>query len=151
MIPQSIRWRLPISYMAIALLAALALGAVLLTTLRSYYQQRETDYLNGNAQAISSNVSLLLEAEVPIEALQSQLKTFAFLSQARVRLIDLEDNVIADSGDPLELSEIATFSVGLEASGISQAVTQHVDATAGSKTYSSIITIDQPGGQNLRF
>ena len=44
-IPRSIRWRLPLTYAAIALLAALALGAVLLVTLRSYYSQQETDYL----------------------------------------------------------------------------------------------------------
>jgi len=46
-LPTSIRWRLPLSYAAIALLAALSLGAVLLTTLRNYYLQRELDYLAG--------------------------------------------------------------------------------------------------------
>ena len=38
---KSIRWRLPLSYAAIALLAALSLGIALLTTLRSYYRQHE--------------------------------------------------------------------------------------------------------------
>jgi len=38
---RSIRWRLALSYAAIACLAALALGAVLLAILRNYYTGRE--------------------------------------------------------------------------------------------------------------
>ena len=143
MIPRSIRWRLPLSYVAIALLATLALGVVLLTTLLGYYRQREIDYLKSNAQAISSNVGLLVQGEAPREVLQSQIKTFAFLSQTRVKLIDLEDKVMADSGDPAELSEVLTISVGLEAGGVSQAFTQQVGKEGGETKYTSIIAIDQ--------
>ena len=41
----SIRWRLPLSYAAIALLATLALGSALLLILRGYYVRVERDYL----------------------------------------------------------------------------------------------------------
>ena len=48
---KSIRWQLSLSYAAIALLAALALGAVLVSILLSYYSQLEVAYLRGNAKA----------------------------------------------------------------------------------------------------
>ena len=60
MIPRSVKWRLPLSYAAIALLATLSLGLVLLITLRGYYAQRERDYLIGNAQAISATIIPLI-------------------------------------------------------------------------------------------
>ena len=59
MFPKSLRWRLPLSYAAIALLATLVLGIVLLTILRSFYQQRERDYLQGNARAIGPGIRQL--------------------------------------------------------------------------------------------
>jgi signal transduction histidine kinase len=102
MIPTSIRWRLPLSYAAIALLATLSLGVVLLTTLRSYYIQRELDYLTNNARTISVAMTHLLESEPSPEALQARLRSFSFLSQTRVRLLGESDEVIADSLSPQE-------------------------------------------------
>jgi signal transduction histidine kinase len=110
-IPRSIRWRLPLSYAAIALLAALALGIVLLTTLRSYYLQRELSYLTDNARAISASISPLIEADLSSAAIQSQLKSYSFLSQTRVRLLDEVGQVLADSGGPHKRREVLALSV----------------------------------------
>ena len=55
MIPKSIRWRLPLSYAGIALLATLVLGGVMLAILRSYYLDRELDFLGSNAQVFSAS------------------------------------------------------------------------------------------------
>jgi signal transduction histidine kinase len=99
-IPQSIRWRLALSYAAIALLAALVLGAVLLTILQSYYSQRELDYLRGNAKAIGQGLSIMIESHVPTQALQLQVENFSFLSQTRVRALDTKGQVLQDSGVP---------------------------------------------------
>jgi signal transduction histidine kinase len=100
MIPHSIRWRLPLSYAAIALLAALSLGLVLITTLRSYYQQRELAYLNSNAAEFSQLIGYLLANDTSTETLQSQIQGLAFLAQVRVRLIDASGRVLNDSGAP---------------------------------------------------
>lgn len=100
MFPRSIRWRLPLSYGAIGLLAALVLGVVLLTTVRGYYARQERDHLMGNAQEIAHRMSRLLAVEAPTEVLQSQVETFAFLSQTRVRLRDATGQVLVDSGAP---------------------------------------------------
>ncbi|NWF68550.1 MAG: HAMP domain-containing histidine kinase [Chloroflexi bacterium] len=97
---QSIRWQLPISYAAIALLSALALGSVLFLVLRSYYVQREYEYLQGNANAINSVVMQMVENQMPLAAIQAHLDTYSFLAQARVRYLDAAGNVLADSGIP---------------------------------------------------
>ncbi|MAS34419.1 MAG: hypothetical protein CL610_10455 [Anaerolineaceae bacterium] len=96
----SIRWRLPLTYAAIALIAALVLGAVLLTTLRSYYAQQEWDYLHSNAIALQAIVNRLTDQRVPQATIDAQLNTMAFLSQLRVQLLDSDKNVLSDSGLP---------------------------------------------------
>ena len=52
MIPRSMRTRLPLSYAAIALVTAIAVGAVLLITLRNYYAERELERMNRAASAM---------------------------------------------------------------------------------------------------
>jgi signal transduction histidine kinase len=97
---RSIRRRLPLSYAAIALLAALALGAVLLLTLRGYYQRVERDFLRSNGQAIAFSLAPLLDEDRPIEEIQARLVSFAFLSQTRVELLDTESQLVASSSLP---------------------------------------------------
>lgn len=95
----SIRWRLPLSYAAIALLATLALGSVLLLALRGHYLRIERDYVQSNAQAIGFSLGQLLEGDPSPEVLQSQLDSLAFLSDTRVRLFDAGQELVA-SADP---------------------------------------------------
>ena len=111
MMPHSIRWRLAISFAAIALLAALSLGAVLLTTLRQYYAQRELDYLTGNARSISKFLTAAMSApDLPPDAIQKQVESLAFMSQVRVRLLDTSGQVLHDSGP---LPKQVNVSIGL--------------------------------------
>jgi len=106
MIPKSIRWRLPLSYAGIALLAALVLGGVLLIVLRGYYAQRERYHLINNARAIGDTlIPLLAQPEVTPEELQAQVESLSFLSQTRVRILDADRQVLADSG-PFSSSRI---------------------------------------------
>ncbi len=98
--PKSIRWRLPLSYATIALLATLALGAVLITTLRGYYAQREHDNLLNNAQMVSDVVGSMYDRERPQDLINSQINTFSFVSQARIKLFDPNESLLTDSGDP---------------------------------------------------
>ncbi|MCI0352024.1 MAG: HAMP domain-containing protein, partial [Acidobacteriales bacterium] len=103
MLPTSLRWRLPITYAVIALLTVIALGVVLVTTLRAYYSEREWEYLNGNARAIAEGISAMLRYDAPLEIVQAQLENFSFLSQARIRLLDVERQLVAESADPREI------------------------------------------------
>ncbi|MCB9079996.1 MAG: HAMP domain-containing histidine kinase [Anaerolineaceae bacterium] len=116
--PNSIRWRLPLSYAAIALVAVLSLGLVLLTILRSYYARQELTYLAENAQGISLELSRLVETGLPEAALQAQLQSFSFLTQTRVRWLDTAGQLIADSGEPHDQHQVWAISVEVERSQV---------------------------------
>ena len=96
----SIRWRLPASYAVIALLAALALGSVMLLVLKSYYARQEREYLFGNAITLKPILEQVMQSNLPSSALQDQINGLAFLSQTQIRLLDTNQNTIADSGVP---------------------------------------------------
>jgi signal transduction histidine kinase len=96
----SIRWQLPASYGLIAFLAALSLGSVMLLVLRNYYVRQERDYLYGNAFALQPILEQFMQSDLPEKTFQDQINGLAFLSQTQIRLLDSEQNVIADSGEP---------------------------------------------------
>lgn len=97
---KSMRVRLPLTYAAIALLTALALGGVLYITLKGYYTKQERFYLTDRAAAIQGVLSKMVEGGAPPKALEAQVSSLAFFTQARVRLLDNKNHVLADSGDP---------------------------------------------------
>ena len=141
MIPSSIRWRLPLSYAAIALLTTLALGLVLLLTLRNFYEQQEQQYLQSNAAAIGSEIVPFLRDGLPVAALESQLKGFAFLSQARVQVLDAAENVVADSGSAALVGADAQVSVQVEVNGVLREFSQSIAEGAGQQQFRSTIVI----------
>jgi signal transduction histidine kinase len=96
----SIRWRLPLSYAAIALLTTFALGLVLRTILRNYYDRQEANYLQTRAIEISSIASKLFEAELSPQVLQDLSNSWSIFLQARVRVLNAAGNQIIDSGVP---------------------------------------------------
>jgi signal transduction histidine kinase len=109
---KSIRWRLPFSYAAIALLAALALGSVMLLVLHGYYVRLERDYLTGNALALQPMVEDALRADVPPNYLQDTIDGLAFLSQTRIQVLDEQGNTIVDSGIP-DPDQVISVSGGI--------------------------------------
>lgn len=99
--PRSIRRRLSLGYVAIALIVVLALGGVLLTTMRDYYARRETRYLNDNARAVSGIIGQLVAQNLAGDEIKLQVQNLSFLTQSRVRLLDNNEKLISDSGSPL--------------------------------------------------
>ena len=69
----------------------------------------------------------------------------AFISQVRVRITDLQGSAVADSGDPRKLRRLGTLSIGLEAPGTSQSLTQNLDSAEGRQEFTSRIDIEEPG------
>lgn len=118
--PHSIRWRLPLTYAGIALLAALVLGAVLLTILRGYYAEREQAYLEERAQLLGTALAPALEQKLDVELVQQQVMGMAFLAQARVQLQDVNEQIVADSGPP---RPNALFNLPLAPSATTSATT----------------------------
>ncbi len=151
MIPKTIRWRLPLNYALIALLTTLALGAILLTTLRNFYAEQEQAYLSQNAATISNQITPILVERLPLPALESQVQGFAFLSQTRVRVLDMDGTaVLADSGPIGESADGITVSVEVEVDGVAQAFSQTVgDEQNGTTFRSTIIVEDGLFSQNV--
>lgn len=94
----TVRVRLALSYAGIALLVTLSLGAVLLVRLRAYTARMERETLYSNARAISALAAPMLVKRLPMDVQEAQAGNLAFLSQARVRILDVQNNVLVDSG-----------------------------------------------------
>ena len=101
---KSIRIRLALSFAGIALVAAVVLGAVLLTILQNYYAHLEFDYLLGNAKFVSSFVAATRSDNAPHDEVQSQIENLAFLSQARIQVYDANQQLLYDSGSPQKVA-----------------------------------------------
>jgi signal transduction histidine kinase len=99
---RSIRWRLPLSYAGIALLATLSLGAVLLPMLRSHYAQQEVALAADNALAISSTLAQMQRDNLPQEEIQAQIGALAFLAQMEIQLLDRAGSVIYEAQPPAD-------------------------------------------------
>ena len=97
----SIRWKLSLSFAGIALLTALSLGLALLAPMRAYYRDQERAYLEGNAVSIALGLAPLYgDGQAQVQDLEAHIKFLSFLAQARVRLMDMQGYLIADSGSP---------------------------------------------------
>ena len=104
LLPHSMRWRLPLSYAGIALLATVALGLILLVMLRVYFRANQERYLDTNARAISMRLAPSVAGKDGPELLQAQVEGFAFLLQRRIRLLGNDGRALADSGSPAALA-----------------------------------------------
>ena len=141
MIPNSLRFRLPLTYAAIALVATLVLGAVLLLTLQQFYRQQELDYLTGNAFAIGERVLPLVRAE-DAGQLQANVEGMAFLSQTRVQVFGADKSqVLADSGNPREVDSNTEIVVSVEIDGVEQTFNQTVAENASTTNQVTETTI----------
>jgi signal transduction histidine kinase len=96
----SIRWRLAASYALLVLLSVTLMGALAVTMVQNYVGRQESGYLKANAQEIADLAHRFLQPQIRRIALEELASTSAFLGDARVRIMDPEHGVIADSGDP---------------------------------------------------
>jgi signal transduction histidine kinase len=101
---KSIRSRLALSFAGIALVAALALGAVLLAILRNYYSNQEFDYLVGNSESVSTVITAMMSGRAPHDEMQSQVDNLAFLTQTRIDVYGPDGQLLYDSGSPQNVS-----------------------------------------------
>jgi len=97
---RSIRWRLAASYALLILLSVTLMGTLALSIVQGYVGQQESAYLRANAREIADLAERFLEPQVRRIALEELASTSAFLGDARVRILDPDRGVIADSGDP---------------------------------------------------
>ncbi len=96
---RSIRWRLIISYIFLALLVVSVVGSLTYQLAENYAGNREVQGLQANAQAIALQAEPLMYFSpfAPIK-LQQLAETSAFLGDFRVRILDAHQIPIADLG-----------------------------------------------------
>jgi len=102
---RSIRWRLVASYVLLILLSVTLMGALALTLLGTYVGREERAFLAANARSVAGQAGLFLQEPVRRVALEELAYASAFLGNARVRILDADGGVIADSGDPSQPDE----------------------------------------------
>lgn len=112
MLFRSIRWRLVASYVLLTLLVVGLVGVLALSLVRQSVRQREIASLQANAEAMAQLVGRWLwPTPRPLE-LARLAQVAAFLGNARVRILDARQQVIADSGPRQQGGEIALVGSG---------------------------------------
>jgi signal transduction histidine kinase len=139
---KSIRWRLPLSYAAIALLAALSLGSVMLLVLNGYYARQERDYLLGNAQALQPMVENALQTDQP-DYLQETVRGLAFISQTRIRVLDEHGNVAVDSGIP-NTDQLISVSGGVSSNVVIFSIPARTPNESGANLVTTVPLNEEP-------
>jgi signal transduction histidine kinase len=96
----SIRWRLAASYVLLILLSISLMGSLALYIVQGYVGKQESAYLRANAEETADLAQRFMNPRIRQTALEELAATSAFLGDARVRIMDAERTVLADSGDP---------------------------------------------------
>jgi signal transduction histidine kinase len=94
---RSIRWRLVLSYTVLTLCTVGLVGVLALALLKHYVIQQETKTLTATAEAVARQSLPLIWPVVQQRELQELAQTSSFLGNARVRILDRERRVLADS------------------------------------------------------
>jgi len=150
----SIRWRLIASYTLLTLVAMLALGAVSLYMLDSYFTRQEQEYLTENAQAIALRAASTLWFGGSPGNLHFLANSYSFFSHTRVQILDAEGHVLADSGPRPLVSEVTVFTISRDVPGEVEvpvyAITMggFVGSVEDGKAVSEVLIVgDEQGGQ----
>ncbi len=98
---RSIRWRLVAGFTLVTLLTVTLLGVLVLSLMQRYVAQQEIAYLQANAIALARQSEPLLTASSRRTVLTSLAQTSALLGNFHVRILDANEEIVADSAMPL--------------------------------------------------
>jgi signal transduction histidine kinase len=105
----SIRWRLIASFTLLTLLTVTLLGVMVLTLMQRSLEQQASESLHANAEAVAHQSLALFQPAPQATELHQLAHTVAFLSDAQVRILDEQKQVLADSGAPARQGEFTWF------------------------------------------
>ena len=113
----SIRARLVLSFILIAMVAIGIVGGFSGALLRHFVERRETAYLQSNASTVARQARALIVPVVRPLSLLELAQTSAFMSDSRIQIMDRNHRVLADSGpqdgsDHEWMRVVATFPSG---------------------------------------
>ncbi|MCB0182807.1 MAG: HAMP domain-containing protein, partial [Caldilineaceae bacterium] len=98
---RSIRWRLVAGFTLLTLLTVTLLGVLVLSLMQRYVARQEIAYLQANATALAQQSEPFLTASSRRTALTSLAQTAALLGNFHVRILDANEEIVADSAVPL--------------------------------------------------
>lgn len=149
---RSIRWQLPLTYAAIALVAAVSLTGLLLGLLRPYFAQQEIQLLETGSQALAINLSRRLDGPLSVNTLPDVLPWLRFVPDFRVELLDPDGEAVFDSGlldtfvvrmnEPVGPDELGDFA-GAATGGAREADILAIPGTAAASG-DAIVTLRDP-------
>lgn len=96
----SIRWRLVASYVLLTLLSVSIVGVLASEIVHRYIQEQEVQELKANAQSLAQQLLPLMWVNAPRQQIHSLTQAASFLGDVRVRVLDHEGHMLADSGLP---------------------------------------------------
>jgi signal transduction histidine kinase len=102
----SIRWRLVASYVLLTLISISLAGVLASEIVRRYIQEQEVEKLHANAQSIAQQLLPLMWVKNSVPQINSLTKAASFLGDVRVRVLDSEGHILADSGRPAGTEEL---------------------------------------------
>jgi signal transduction histidine kinase len=102
----SIRWRLIFSYVFLTILTVSVVGFVAMEIERRSAYQRELGEMQASADAIAHQANRVLSPTVRPYELTQLVRATAFLGNMRVRILDRQHNLVADSGLPGEWNDM---------------------------------------------
>ena len=94
---RSIRWRLVLSYVFLVVLTLGVVGAIVLQLVEENVERQQREYLTTNAEAVALQAASLLWPYIDQPNLEELARTSSFLSGARVRILDANRRILADS------------------------------------------------------
>lgn len=110
---RSIRWRLVLSFVLLTLLTVSLVGVLALSLVQRSIGRQEVEHLRANAESVAREALPLLWPLVQQRELQDLAYTASFLGDARVRILDAQGQVLADSGLPARGEEMVWLLPGL--------------------------------------
>jgi signal transduction histidine kinase len=111
---RSIRWRLVVSYVLLALLTVSLVGVLTLSLVKRYVEQRVVDDLTANAESVARQAAALMWPVQRTPALRELARTSAFLGDVQVRILDDHQRVVADSGSPTGVDQLMWLTPHVE-------------------------------------
>jgi signal transduction histidine kinase len=108
---RSIRWRLVFSFVSLTLLTVALVGVLALALIKQYISRQEVEQLTANAEAVARQATSLMWPVIRQRELSELAQTSAFLGNARVRILDSQRRVLADSEPSAEGGEFTWILV----------------------------------------
>jgi two-component system, OmpR family, phosphate regulon sensor histidine kinase PhoR len=98
-VPESLRGRLALTYSAVILLIAIALGAAMVVSSRDTYTERLADELTAEARLAAAAIGPSLASGADASTVDAQVKRLGASIEGRLTVIAADGRVLADSRD----------------------------------------------------